>query len=88
MKIKYKITGAFGLLEEGKIINAYLLNIDEDSGIGLCYHPPKNGCGSFEFVKRKSNIKDYWISAFGDNCYVNIGDIDKKFKKFLKKLHE
>lgn len=81
MKIKYKITGPFGASPIGKIIDAILLNQDEDSGVGLCFHPPqKDECGSFEFVKK---FGKYWVSAFESDIYSNIGILDPSFKKFL-----
>jgi hypothetical protein len=94
-KIKYKCGRMFGAQPEGAIIDAYILNIDEASGIALCYHPPaRDECGSFEFIKRKQILpkkewekyKDcgLWISAFGEECYSNKDKMNKKFKKFLK----
>lgn len=80
---KYKITGAFGLRNEGDVIDTIILNVDTDSGIALCFHPAKCGeCGSFELVKKDK--KSFWISAFGERAYSNAIKTDKEFKKFLK----
>lgn len=79
-KVKYKVTGLFGDYGKGDIITAYILNIDDDSGIALCYHPPsKGGCGCFEFIKEKDK---HWIVA-KENAYSNVGSISKDFRKFL-----
>ena len=88
MKVKYKITYEFGDQEKGDIIDAFILNIDDDSGIALCYHPSisKWECGLFEFIKR-SKKDNVWISAFSEKVYSNQGsgsNINKEFKKFLK----
>jgi hypothetical protein len=92
MKIKYKITGDFGTKSENTIVSAHLLNLDEDSGVGLCYHPMnKEECGSFEFVIKDEN-HDYYISAlpnkigekFHDLSYSNVGKLDRGFSKFIR----
>lgn len=85
MKAKYKITGPFGDRPEGAVITTHVLNIDEDSGIALCYHPPsgKYECGSFEFCKK--NKKGQYV-AIDSSIYSNIGELDKKFKRLLGKL--
>lgn len=91
MKVKYKITDAFGLRDEGEIIDTFILSKDDDSGIALCYHqenPENQECGSFEFIKKHPKY-NYWIQAFNKNCYVNQGshfNTNKDFRKFLKTI--
>lgn len=83
MKVKYKVTGPFGMSPDGEMRDAWILNIDEDTGVALCYHPPdKDGCGSFEFVRQK---KKYWVSV-DTNIFSNLGKVSPHFNKFLKQL--
>ena len=84
MKIKYKVTGLFGLSPIGEIRDAILLNTDEDSGVSLCYHPPDKdlSIGSFEFVHLKGK---YYISV-DKNIYSNVGKIHASFREVLKEL--
>lgn len=87
MKIKYEVTGAFGCLSKGTIIDAYLLNLDTDNGIGLCYHPKdKDGCGSFEFIRKRTPRSKIWQAAFADYTYSNQHKIDPLFEECLKRI--
>ena len=91
-KEKYKVTGAFGMIPEGTVIDCYVLNIGEDVR-ALIYHPPSvkyydgekivvdQGCGSFEICEL--NDSGEWQSI-DNECYVNFGKIDAKFKRFLR----
>jgi hypothetical protein len=87
-RAKYKITGPFGLREVGEIINCFILAVDDDSGHVLVYHPPaRDECGSIEICKYKHNkSREYLVSLYKDDAYINIGSESNKFHKFLKSL--
>lgn len=82
-KIKYKVTGPFGCLEEDTVIDAWLLI--KDGNRGLIYHPrDKRGCGSFEIGIQ--NSERVWISITPDqgDTYVNLNR-KNEFSKMLDK---
>ena len=80
--ILYKITGPFGLLREGTIIEAYLVAYDPDQNAGLCFHPPTRigdqfeDSGCYEFIRPTGGLANdenphWWVSA-PDIHYINI----------------
>lgn len=80
-KVKYKVTGPFGLREEGEIIDAYILFRDEDTGTALVYHPSNNRrgeCGTLEFCIEKKGV-----FVTGGEDYINL---DAKANKLIKKV--
>lgn len=91
LKVKYRVTGSFGQIPEGTVIDCYVLN--RDGVKALIYHPPTakyyngekivvdKGCGSFEFCEE--NSQGEYVSI-DDESYVNFGEMDVEFKKFLK----
>lgn len=85
-EVKYKVTDAFGCLDEGTIINAILLL--QDGAHGLMYHPHVRGggeCPSIEVVSlltHETDAKlDVWVT--GENNWVNIDKRPTIFEKFL-----
>jgi hypothetical protein len=78
IKVKYKITTPFGLLDKGNIITAYKLATDKDSGITLIYHPKseKDGCSSVEMVRLDGVDNTY--KALSLSSYVNLNARDDK----------
>lgn len=80
--VKYKITGMFGCLQDGDIINAILLLTDSDSKTALIYHPWVRGeCPSLEICAY--NEKSECWEALHDDCFINIQSHPLKFEKKL-----
>lgn len=78
-KIKYKVTGPFGLRNEGDILDAYILFEDIDGDTVLVYHPSsrKHGeCGMLEFCKEKKGV----YVSYGEG-YINLGHAGHKLIK-------
>lgn len=73
-KVKYRVTGAFGLSDRGEIREAIL--IYADVGGTLLYHPRgEDCCASLEMCKLTKD--GYYESSSGErghgyDCYVNI----------------
>lgn len=87
-KAKYRVTGLLGDYNKGDVVDVIILNIDDDTGLGLCYHPPGQPgyCGSLEIVKEDSDL--YWIS-YVDLGYVNVGGfIHPALKEILENINE
>lgn len=83
-EVRYKITTAFGQLDDGVVINAILLLRDGEHG--LIYHPHVRGeCPAIEVVtllRDELHAKlDVWVT--GENNYVNIVKRPTIFEKFL-----
>ncbi len=90
-KAKYLVSGFFGLIPKGTVIDCYVLNEDVDKA--LVYHPAKtiysydgelvseDGCGCFEICKLNQN--EQWESIH-EESYCNFGKMPKEFKKYLK----
>lgn len=70
--VKYRITSAFGLRDKGEIIEALKIDVDEDSGIALLFHPKKERgeSDSVELCKFDEISKAY--VSLGDKTYVNL----------------
>lgn len=65
--VLYKVTGDFGMSEEGEIREGRLINKDHNHA--LIYHPhDKDGCGSFEVVEQDGQ---HWVSSKSN--WVNYG---------------
>jgi hypothetical protein len=79
-QVKYRVVGAFGLLEEGTVINALLLVSDDNRG--LLYHPRVKGeCPSFEIGFKKDG-DSMWVSSDTEQ-YINVGTSPLAFERAL-----
>lgn len=86
--VKFK-TKNFGDIEDGTLIDAFLLVADVN--IGLLYFPKetKYTCDCLVLARKKEHVKqEYWYDIYkGGENFINIVDFcDTNFKKFLKKL--
>lgn len=80
-KVKYKVTHAFGLREEGTILDAILVAEDEDVDTVLLFHPARKGeCPSFEICVK--NIDGVYTS-YAEDCYVNVSKNARKITKLF-----
>jgi len=82
-KVKYQVHGLFGSLQEGTIIDAYLVSQDKHTNDALIYHPKsKNGCASVD-ICRFDKTNNCFITVHPD-AYINIGAKDI-FKSLIQK---
>ncbi len=82
-KIKYEVYGDFGLLNEGTIIDAYLVSQDNDTGNALIYHAKdKYSCASVDICifNKKTNC----FRAIHPDAYINIDGKDI-FKSLIQR---
>lgn len=76
-------TKDFGMLDEGTIISAYLLNEENETGSALLYFPPdEDGSGCFIVAKR---INATLYEDHPKDNFVNVSAMNSELKNVLPK---
>lgn len=76
-KIKYKTTGCFGDLDEGTVIDAFVVLQEKDAS-ALLYHPPGSSGGGTASIEMAHKVDGFYQSSNEDDGFgwVNLKPID------------